>query len=483
MRFFGRILPFVVGATALATSLHADTPLTTQVVASGLTNPLFVTAAPDDKTRLFIIEQSGKIKILKNGAVLSTPFIDVASVITSSYLEHGLLGLAFHPNYAHNGYFYVFYTPPGSPQVFISECAVARFHVSANPDIADFSSRTTILRFTQTYPHHRAGWIGFGPDGYLYVANGDGGPEGPGNDDAAQLNAFQGKILRIDVDGPDGVPGTADDDGFPSDADRHYQIPPTNPYVGVAGAFPEVWLRGFRNPWRCSFDRVTGDFWIADVGQGAREEVSFQATGAAAGGFFGWPCYEGTNNTSGSAACPTTRIAPIYEYSHTVGQSISGGYVYRGCAIPDLRGSYLFADAWTNKVFALEYNGAVVSHYRELTAQLGGAGNRAQPVSFGEDNDGEMYIVARAGGTVHKIVPSGVPAVACICRGDTNCDGAVDNFDIDPFVLAIVDPDGYAVAFPACSTSHGDVNGDGVFNNFDIDPFVDLILAGGATCS
>lgn len=408
----------LIGAAAVCgawTPAGAQTLLTTTRIASGLSSPLQVTSAPGDATRLFVVERGGRVKIVNipGNTVNTTAFLDVSSLVTTSWLEYGLLSIVFHPDYAHNRVFYVNYTPiPASGT--IADTLVVRYKASAtNPAVADTSTAQVILRFGfGTRREHRSGWMGFGPDGYLYITTGDGGENDP--DGAAQnLTLLRGKLLRIDVNGPDGIPGTADDDGFPSDANKHYIIPPTNPYFGSVTNAQEIWASGLRNAWRASFDRETGDLWIGDVGQSQREEVDFQAAGAAGGRNYGWRCTEGTFCT-GLSGCTCNGAAltpPIHEYTHSVGLSVTGGYVYRGCAIPDLRGTYIFGDYQNSKYFSFRLSSGVVTNYTDRTAELapGGGLTINTPASFGEDANGEIYFCDYGGGEVFKIVPRAAP--------------------------------------------------------------------------
>ncbi len=449
-------------ATALVVSLVrlpscgvADTGLTTVRVASGLSRPVFVTAPPGDTQRLFIVEaqvgSSGRIRILNlgTGSLNSTPFLTISNVATGD--EQGLLGLAFHPQYAQNGYFYVNYTDSSGTTI------VRRFTASANPDVADTTSGMQVLSIAQPASNHNGGWLGFGPDGYLYIGMGDGGGSGDPDGNGQNINVLLGKMLRIDVNGDD----------FPGDATRNYAIPPDNPFVGVAGA-DEVWAYGLRNPWRPSFDRATGDLYIADVGQSAWEEVDFQPAGSAGGQNYGWRCYEGSHEYDTTDCAPaSTMIFPIYEYSHASGCAVTGGYVYRGSQICDLRGTYFFADYCSARIWSFRYDGATLTGFQERTAELApGGGLTINSISsFGEDAAGELYIVD-LGGDVYKIVPRG-PA-----KADMNKDGVVNFDDINPFVIALVDAATYAAQYGVPATQAGDLNCDGYCNFDDINPFV-----------
>lgn len=392
-------------------------------VATGLSDPVFVTHGPGDFDRIFIVEQGGRIKILKNGSVLPTPFLNITDRVTGGG-ERGLLGLAFHPGYQSNGAFFVNYTDS------IGTTHVARFFRTANLDLADASSEETLLTVAQPFFNHNGGWIDFGPDGYLYISMGDGGDgNDPGNRSQETEDQLLGKMLRIDVDGDD----------FPVDAGRNYAIPADNPFVGVTGD-DEIWAYGLRNPWRCSFDRATGDLYIGDVGQSAREEIDFYAHSDPGGENFGWRCMEGTNCTglSGCTCNDPTLALPIHEYSHVLTDcnSLTGGYVYRGCAMPDLVGTYLFADFCRDQMWSFRYDGAVVSEFAERTSELvADVGSVGSISSFGEDAYGELYVCDLYGGEVFKIVPS---------AGITDCNGngTSDRCDIDRGTSFDVDGNG-----------------------------------------
>ena len=398
----------------LVWSAQAGTPLTTIRVASGLSNPIFVTHAPGDYERLFILEQRGRIRILKGGQVLSTSFLDISTQVSLGG-EQGLLGLAFHPDFANNRQFYINYTDNAGDTV------VARYTASeSDPDRAD-PDGDTILFVGQPFSNHNGGWIDFGPDGYLYIALGDGGDQGdPNNRGQSITGDLLGNILRIDVN----------QDSFPADELRDYRIPTGNPFIGRTGE-DEIWAYGLRNPWRNSFDSETGDLWIADVGEGMWEEVNFQPASSLGGENYGWDCREGTQCTTfGNCSCTSlpTKL-PIHVYSHGTGDghcSITGGVVYRGCEIPDLDGTYFFADFCSGQIWSLTYNGSTASVINR-TAELTPASPLAisSISSFGTDAAGEIYICDRAGltGEVYKIVPaSGAPQLI----GSDPLDGVID---------------------------------------------------------
>ena len=424
-------------------SRAGEVALTSLLITNGLARPVQVVAAPGDYSRIFIVEQrsgsTGRVKIydLENGVLLSTPFLS-QSVSTSS--EQGLLGLAFHPNYNQNGYLYINYTNTSGNTV------IERLTVSAsNPNVVQSGSDYTIMTISQPYTNHNGGWLGFGPDGYLYIATGDGGSGGdPGNRAQDITNQMLGKMLRIDVDG-----------GSP------YVSPPSNPFVGVTGD-DEIWAYGLRNAWRCSFDRETGDLWMADVGQNAYEEISFQPANSQGGENYGWRCYEGdhTYNTSG---CSGPYEFPIWEYGHGSGCSITGGHVYRGEAMPSMHGTYFFSDYCTSRLWTLRYDGAGVYDYQDRTSEIGG--NISSVSGYGEDAAGEIYI-CDLGGEVWKVIPEApagaccVGASSCVNIPQANCDAGGGTWMGKGTTCA-----SGACDAPACPT---DINGDGIVNVSDI---------------
>lgn len=414
-------IALLVSAACAPAGEVVETPLTTVRVASGLSAPVYVTHAPGDAERLFIVEQRGLIKVLRNGVVLPTAFLDVHEQATSGG-EAGLLGLAFHPAYQDNGYFYINYTDTSATDTRVFRTVIVRYTVSANPEVADPDSAHIVLMIDQPYQNHNAGWMDFGSDGNLYIATGDGGsqwdPEGRGQDTTDNL---LGKILRIDVDGDD----------FPGVSERNYAVPADNPFVGVEGD-DEIWAYGLRNPWRNSFDVETGELYIADVGQYKTEEVNVQPAGSAGGENYGWNCMEGTTCTGeDSCECGDPSLAaPVHQYAHGGDPlpkcSISGGFVYRGCAIPDLRGAYFFADYCSGQIWSFRYENGVIADLRERTEELEPAGipSIRTVSSFGRDIDGELYICDHTGGEVFKIVPASAPVFTA--SGSSPPDGAID---------------------------------------------------------
>ncbi len=352
-------------------------------VASGLSSPLLVTAPPRDISRIFIVEQTGTIRIMKWGALLPAPFLDIHTQITSGG-ERGLLGLAFHPNYAINGRFFVDYTDLSGNTV------VSQYQVSADPDVAD-PTETALLHVTQPFANHNGGHLAFGPDGYLYIGLGDGGSEGDPQGNGQNINTLLAKLLRIDVDGA-----------------APYANPATNPFFGATAGLDEIWAYGLRNPWRFSFDRTAGDLYIGDVGQDRFEEIDFQPVGSSGGQNYGWNVVEGNGHCypSGSSCDQTGMTLPILDYDHSQGCAVTGGYVYRGCAMPDLRGTYFYGDFCSAFIRSLRVVGGAATQLQDHTTELAPGGGLAisSLSSFGEDARGELYI-CDIGGEVFKIVP------------------------------------------------------------------------------
>lgn len=366
--FVGTVVVYGQGQPATARGTRPD-PAQYQLVevAKGFKKPLYVTQAGDGSGRLFVLEQAGRIWIVKDGSVQPEPFLDISSSVNSEANERGLLGLAFHPQYKDNGIFFVHYSDLNG------DTAIARYQVSAdNPDKADPTSGKIILGVKQPYANHNGGQMAFGPDGYLYVGLGDGGSEGDPHQNGQNKNVLLGKLLRIDID-----------------ADT-YKIPPDNPFADGKSGRPEVWAFGLRNPWRFSFDRATGDLYIGDVGQNRWEEVDFQTAGASGGANYGWNIVEGNHAYSGAQA-PQDLIPPIAEYNHSDGCAIIGGYVYRGKMLPDLQGIYVYGDYCSGKTWAA---------YRDTAGNWQSADfiNTGRLItSFGEDEAGELYLVDQAG--------------------------------------------------------------------------------------
>jgi glucose/arabinose dehydrogenase len=353
-------------------------PVGLDPVASGLSFPLYLTTPAGD-ARLFIVEKGGAIRIVKDGALLPAPFLSLADRVSTGG-EQGLLGLAFDPAYATTGRFVVHYTDVNGNTV------VSMFRVSAGgPDLADPASESVLLTAEQPFANHNGGQILFGPDGMLYIGLGDGGSDGDPGGRGQAVTDLLGDILRVDVSSGTG-----------------YTVPADNPFVGRADARPEIWSYGLRNPWRFSFDPATGDLYIADVGQNAWEEVDVvtAAGGAGRGTNFGWNPTEGAHCYATSSCDLGAFTLPVLEYSHSEGCSITGGYVYRGAAIPALQGHYFYSDFCRGRVrsFRLQDGEAVEPQQRSALAPGGSV------TSFGQDTVGELYILT-AEGQIFRIAP------------------------------------------------------------------------------
>jgi glucose/arabinose dehydrogenase len=356
------------------------------VVTTGLSNPLFLTHAGDGGGDLYIVEKGGKIRLVEAGALRSLPFLDISNAsldpdrLTTDG-ERGLLGLAFSPDYATNGYFYVYYTNTAGNLV------IARYTADRTRKTADPNTERVLLTIPHpSFSNHNGGWLAFGPDGMLYAAIGDGGGGGDPNNNGQNLGSLLGKVIRIDVSAEE------------SDSQR-YRIPADNPFVGQTNVRPEIWAYGLRNPWRSSFDRQTGDLWIADVGQGVREEVNF-APGGGKGLNFGWNRTEGDRCYNGEGCSMAGLTPPVWAYTTGGGdgRAVTGGYVYRGGQTA-LQGRYFFSDSSSGLIWALHKNPD--GTWTRTQVATGGAG----VVSFGEDEAGELYVV-NIGGWVKRIVAS-----------------------------------------------------------------------------
>lgn len=350
--------------------------------ASGLTQPVNIKHAGDD--RLFVTELKGKIKIIgSDGMILTENFIDLSSVVSQDGGERGLLGLAFHPNFSANGYFYVNYVNS------LGNTVISRFKRSENNENqADLDSELIILSYIQPYPNHNGGEINFGPDGFLYIASGDGGSGGDPQNNSQNLNSYLGKLLRIDVDQTSDI--------------LNYSIPADNPFINTPNALSEIWAYGLRNPWRFSFDRDNNDLWIADVGQNLVEEIN--KSSITEGGInYGWRCYEGMDVYNSSNNCDTVNPVtfPISTYTHSQSGvfkcSITGGYRYRGNTYPDMVGKYVFADYCSSEIGLLTKS----ESGWDMSFTPAFSGNSW--TTFGEDKNGELYIAAMNLGKIYKI--------------------------------------------------------------------------------
>jgi glucose/arabinose dehydrogenase len=350
-------------------------------VIEGLAAPVWLTHAGDGSGRLFILEKAGTIRVVRDGQLVGAPFLDIRDRVGSSSSEQGLLGLAFAPDYTGSGYFFVNYTDKRGDTV------VSRFEVSAQADVADPASEFQVLGLDQPAPNHNGGGLLFGPDGYLWVGTGDGGAANDRFGNGQNPATLLGKMLRLDVT---------------SDPAQPYLIPADNPWTTAdwngQDVLDEVWALGLRNPWRYSFDRATGDLWIADVGQNTYEEVHLVPAGSAGGLNFGWPIMEGLHCFSTQDCDQAGLELPVAEYRHGAdGCSITGGYVYRGAAVPVLAGAYLFSDFCSGKIWGLAQDG-------DAWEQVELADTDLAVSSFGEDEAGELYVTDLGGGGVYRVV-------------------------------------------------------------------------------
>ncbi len=359
--------------------LNSQNGITITKWISGVSVPVDITNCGDD--RLFVVEKSGKIRIIENNTLSSVPFLDIISKVRSSGGEQGLLGLAFHPEYLKNGLFYVNYTDRNSPTNTIIE----QYRVTANRNKADSLSGRVLLSFVQPYANHNGGGLAFGADGFLYIGTGDGGSANDPQNNSQNRKSFLGKMLRIDVD-----------------TTAAYKIPANNPFRMDNNYLPEIWSTGLRNPWRYSFDKETGDLWIGDVGQGNWEEIDFESAQSTGGLNYGWRCYEGNANFN-LAGCnaKSTYTFPIHEYfsdENINGCSITGGYVYRGKKYPSLYGRYIYGDYCSGKIWALKRNsdGTYVNNlvYDHSNNVL---------TTFGQDASGELYFADVNMSSIYKI--------------------------------------------------------------------------------
>jgi len=377
----GLLIGLFPASTAASTPAIRLTP-----VATGLTQPVFVTSPNDGSHRLFVVQKTGQIRIVRDGTLLAAPFLDIARWVSKGG-EQGLLGLAFHPAFRTNHKFYVDFTDTNGNTV------IAEYRASTtNPNGVQARSGRVLLRIGQPYANHNGGMIAFGPDGYLYIGMGDGGSGGDPGNRAQSTSTLLGKMLRIDVNGRSGS--------------LQYRIPRSNPYVGRSG-LDQIWMRGLRNPWRFSFDRANGDLWIGDVGQNSYEEIDRAirtSTGAGRGYDWGWRVTEGFHCFNPATGCRTTGLrAPLLEYSHaTNGRcAITGGYVYRGAAVASLRGWYVFGDYCSGEILGV----GAGSGSRPAPLTLAGTGSGRMLSSFGQDWAGELY-VCDLNGTVYRIDPA-----------------------------------------------------------------------------
>jgi len=362
------------GLLALLVLTCAAQEIRTVPVITGIAGPTDIQNAGDGSGRLFLVQQDGLIRVWQNGALLSAPFLDIRSK-TKADGEKGLLGLAFPPNFVSTRRFYVDYTDLNGNTV------IGMYRLTADPNVGDSTSETVMLTVQQPFPNHKGGQVRFGPDGYLYIALGDGGSGGDPFKNGQNLGTLLAKLLRVDVESDPG----------------HVRIPPDNPFVNTPGARGEIWAYGLRNPWRFSFDRATNDLWIGDVGQDAYEEVDFQRAGDRGGENYGWNLMEGLHCYQQGCSQDGLTL-PILEYSHDGGNcSITGGFVYRGRGSPGERGVYFYGDYCTGLIWGAEHQGTGWVQRQVLASKFG-------ITTFGEDEAGELYVSGYKEGGIYQVI-------------------------------------------------------------------------------
>lgn len=385
---------------------------------TGLAAPTDIQNAADGSGRLFLVQQSGLIRVMRNGGLVTTPFLDIRAKTTGDG-ERGLLGLAFPPGFREKQRFYVDYTDLNGDTV------IAQYRVSQNADVADLASEVVLLKIAQPFANHNGGQVRFGPDGYLYIAMGDGGSGGDPLGNGQNLAVLLAKLLRIDVESNPG----------------QVRIPADNPFLNTAGARGEIWAYGLRNPWRFSFDRATRDLWIADVGQDTYEEVDFQPAASRGGENYGWNRMEGLHCYQ--AGCQVQGLTlPVAEYTHTAGTcSVTGAFVYRGRQSPGLRGLYLYGDYCTGQIWGLERQGNVWNNRQLLASGF-------NITTFGEDEAGEVYVANTANGSVYRIEGSLAPrfSTAAVVNAASFAGGMVAGSLVTVFAAGVRDDAGVAVA-------------------------------------
>ena len=384
----------------------AGVALAAELVVDGLRSPVDLAVPPHrpdgrhrarDFDRLFIVEQEGRIRIVRGGKLVAKPFLDVSDLVTVAHNEQGLLGLAFHPDYESNGVFFINYTDT------TGATKVVRYRVSADADAADPESARVVLEIPQPYPNHNGGGMAFDARGYLWVGTGDGGRYGDPHEVAQNDDHLLGKMLRLDVD---------------VDEPPYRAAPKDNPNAGAAGDRALIWAKGLRNPWRFSFDKANGDLYIADVGQNEIEEIDYAAASSRGGENYGWDVFEGSRcyEPDPEPECPDPRragmVEPVHEYGRDQGCSVTGGFVYRGCRMPDLRGTYFYSDFCTGWIRTFRIVRGVAREHSDRTAELVASGFVVgATTSFGEDARGELYVLARPG-EVWRLVPAASAAAS-----------------------------------------------------------------------
>ncbi|MEQ1517289.1 MAG: PQQ-dependent sugar dehydrogenase [Usitatibacteraceae bacterium] len=392
MTRFGSLSSLLFSFVLLGFTLPASANITLLPFASGFSSPVDIANAGDNSGRLFVVEQPGNIRIIQNGTLLATPFLNIQSIVEFGG-ERGLLGLAFHPQYASNGQFFVYFTARAiaGNGIVAGDILIARFQRSAsNPNVADPNSRLNIITIphykgAENYGNHNGGALRFGPDGFLYAGTGDGGSGGDPFNSGQDRSVLLGKVIRLDINA--------------ATVAQPYAIPASNPFIGVSGVRPEIWAYGVRNPWRMSFDRLNGDFYLGDVGQGDREEVNRIAASSAGGANFGWKILEGNRcnaplpTAPNCTPVPASYVPPIVDYTHALGVAVTGGYVYRGASTPDLAGKYVFGDYGSGRLWSIDPANAVAT-FTELP------GISANVSSFGEGENGELYLANISTGAV-----------------------------------------------------------------------------------
>lgn len=369
-------IPLPPSPTPQPVSIQLPNPddYTWTVIAQGLTQPTDISGGADGSNRLFVLEKPGRIRVIQDDQLQPVPFLDITDRVGSNSSEQGLLGLAFHPRFNENGYLYVNYTDRNG------DTRISRF--TASEEMVDPRSEKRILAVKQPYANHNGGAVKFGPDGYLYIALGDGGSQGDPFDNAQAGNSLLGKILRIDVDNGD-----------------PYAIPTDNPFVNIGGVSPEIWAFGLRNPWRISFDPLSGDLWIGDVGQSAREEINRVPSGAPGGFNFGWNKMEGSLPFEGNNRPEFT--APVAEYTRSFGCSVTGGYVYAGQSLPEWQGIYFYGDYCSGNIWGLPAGTDAVPDTLSAATLLFQTGFNIS--TFGVDDAGELYAANYSTGAIYRL--------------------------------------------------------------------------------